>query len=67
MRGPAQPANLADPALYARLDDAAIKNIIEKGKGEMPPFKGWLKGEELDNLVAYLHTLPTAKKRSLKK
>ena len=58
MRGPAQPANLADPKLYERLDDAAIANTIEKGKGEMPPFKGWIQGEELKNLIAYLHTLP---------
>ena len=58
MPGPTQPANLANPKLYERLDNAAIKRVVREGKGEMPGFGQWIKDKELDDLIAYLHTLP---------
>lgn len=58
MRGPAQPRDLADPKLYETLDNAAIKRVVREGKGEMPGFGEWIKDKELDDLIAYLHTLP---------
>lgn len=60
--GPKQPRNLTDPKVYEQLDNAAIKRVIRNGKGEMPGFGQWMKDKELDELIAYLHTLPAQEK-----
>ncbi len=57
--GPVQPRNLADPKVYETLSDAAIENVVRKGKGEMPAFGEWIKGPQMKDLIAYLHTLPS--------
>jgi mono/diheme cytochrome c family protein len=38
------------------MSDAAIKNIVENGKGKMRPLKS-VTGVELDNVVAYVKSL----------
>jgi cytochrome c551 len=36
---------------------AEIRAILQDGKGKMPPFKDKLTPEDVNNLLAYLHTL----------
>jgi mono/diheme cytochrome c family protein len=36
---------------------AEIRTILQDGKGKMPPFKDKLTPEDVNNLLAYLHTL----------
>jgi mono/diheme cytochrome c family protein len=51
------PRDLTDPALQARLDDAAIRETIRYGKGQMPPFGAALVPEDVDDLLVYVRTL----------
>ena len=36
---------------------AQIRLIIQNGKGKMPPWKSMLTPEQVDDLIAYIHTL----------
>jgi len=40
-----------------KLDDAALKGIITKGKNKMPAYEGKLTKEQIDKLVAYIRSL----------
>ena len=57
------PANFPDPARLAnRSDDRILKTIREGGASVglspvMPPWKGVIKDEDIQNLAAYLRTL----------
>jgi mono/diheme cytochrome c family protein len=64
MRGPTQPRDLADAQVYKQLNNAAIKRVVREGKGEMPGFGDWIKDNELNDLIAYLHTLPDQAKQA---
>ncbi len=64
--GPVQPRNLTDPKVYETLDSAAIKRVIRDGKGEMPGFGQWMKDKELNELIAYLRTLPAQERERQK-
>ncbi len=66
MPGPVQPRNLTDPKVYETLDSAAIKRVIRDGKGEMPGFGQWMKDKELNELIAYLRTLPAQERERQK-
>jgi mono/diheme cytochrome c family protein len=46
-----------DPTSLKALTDAQIYDIIEKGKGSMPPEEGRAKPDEIWNLVIYLRSL----------
>ena len=52
------PRDLSDPALYTRLDDAAIARVIKEGKGPMPAFGKFLSEAEIALVIEHLHTLP---------
>jgi cytochrome c6 len=39
-------------------DDAALAEVITKGRGKMPAFGAKIKAEDVTKLVAYLRTLP---------
>ena len=41
--------------------DAALAEVISKGKGKMPPFASKIKSDDIDKLVAYIREL--AKKK----
>lgn len=51
------PPDLATPALQQRLSDAAFKQVIREGKGQMPPFGQMLADEEVNDLLVYLRSL----------
>jgi mono/diheme cytochrome c family protein len=46
-----------DPSALKDLTDGAIFDIIDKGKGSMPPEHGRAKPDEIWNLVIYLRSL----------
>jgi mono/diheme cytochrome c family protein len=52
------------PSLYGEMKQphpkksaTEIRAILENGKGKMPSFKDKLTNQDIDNLLAYLHTL----------
>ena len=52
------------PSLYGEMKKprpkksaTEIRTILENGKGKMPSFHDKLTSQEIDNLLAYLHTL----------
>ena len=50
------PPDLTAPALQQRLTDAAFKQVIRAGKGQMPPFGQMLSDEEVNDLLVYLRS-----------
>ncbi len=54
---PVMPRDLSDPGLYVRLSDSDLKASIKNGKGAMPAFGVALEDEDLDQVIAHLHTL----------
>ena len=51
------PRDLTDPALQARLDDAALRETIRFGKGQMPAFGAALPEEDVRDLIVFVRTL----------
>jgi mono/diheme cytochrome c family protein len=48
------------PSLYGEMkkkSDAQVREILKNGKGKMPSFDGKLTPADINNLLAYLHTL----------
>ena len=41
------------------MTDAALNNVITNGSGKMPAFQNNLSGDQISNLVQYLHQLQT--------
>jgi cytochrome c6 len=41
--------------------DEALEEVLEKGKGKMPAYKGKLKEEEIDALVKFIRTFAPKK------
>lgn len=56
--GTAKAKNLADPKLFERLGEQGVKDVIRGGRGAMPSYGGVLDEQDLNDLVAYLRTLP---------
>jgi mono/diheme cytochrome c family protein len=52
--GLAPPRNFADPAFQASRTDAQLREVIVKGKGQMPPFGKLFDEPQLDQLVAHV-------------
>ncbi|MBX3130917.1 MAG: cytochrome c [Polyangiaceae bacterium] len=50
------PRDLTDPSLYE--DPDALRETILRGQGQMPAFRKVLVGQDLDDLMAFLVTLP---------
>lgn len=50
------PRDLTDPALQTRLDDAALRETIHFGKGQMPAFGAALAQEDVNDLVVYVRS-----------
>lgn len=50
------PKQLSDGKLFPRTD-AAIRELIEKGTKNMPPLSQGMTPQEIDEILAYLHTL----------
>lgn len=50
------PTELSDGTLFPRTDEA-IRELIGKGTKNMPPLMKGITPEELDDILAYLHTL----------
>jgi len=48
---------LTDPELQARLGDAALRETIHFGKGQMPPFGAALADTEVSDVVLYVRSL----------
>lgn len=55
------PRDLTDPALQTRLDDAALRETIHFGKGQMPAFGAALVDEDVSDLVSFIRTLRRTK------
>jgi len=51
------PRDLTDPELQARLGDAALRETIHFGKGQMPPFGAALADTEVSDVVLYVRSL----------
>lgn len=47
--------------------DAELTQIIDNGKGKMPPFKSQLKPEQVKDLVAYIKDMGSSNASSAKK
>jgi mono/diheme cytochrome c family protein len=54
---PVVPRDLSNPAFYQQRSDAELKASIKNGKGAMPAFGVALEDEDLDQVIAHLHTL----------
>ncbi len=58
-----KPKDLTDSAYVSKLDDKYLQNVISKGgaaMGKSPLMPSWsnsLKGEDIQNLIAYIRTL----------
>jgi len=52
-----KPRDLSDPALYARLDDAALAQVVREGKGQMPAFGRLLPDEDVALVAKYVRSL----------
>jgi mono/diheme cytochrome c family protein len=52
------PRDLGDPKLFAILSEDQMRDVIRNGKGYMPPIGRVFSAAELDDLLAFLHTLP---------
>jgi mono/diheme cytochrome c family protein len=50
------PRDLTDPALQTRLDDAALRETIHFGKGQMPAFGAALVEGDMNDLVTYVRS-----------
>ncbi|MBI3935250.1 MAG: cytochrome c [Acidobacteria bacterium] len=50
------PTKLSNGELFPRTD-AAIRELIEKGTTNMPPLSKGMSVQEIDDILAYLHTL----------
>ena len=50
------PTELSDGRLFPRTDEA-IRGLIEKGTRNMPPLMKGITPQELDDILAYMHTL----------
>ena len=48
---------MADGTVMTRHDEPTIRKQVEEGSSAMPPMKGVLSKQELDDLIAYLRTL----------
>ncbi|MBI4460097.1 MAG: cytochrome c [Acidobacteria bacterium] len=48
---------MADGTVMTRHDEPTIRKQIEEGSSSMPPMKGVLSKQELDDLMAYLRSL----------
>lgn len=55
---PSPPRDLTDPAFHAERTDEQLLFVLRNGKGAMPPFGALLEEAQLQELVAYLRTLP---------
>ena len=51
------PHKMADGTIMSRHDEPTIRKQVELGSSSMPPMKGVLSKQELDDLIAYLRTL----------
>jgi mono/diheme cytochrome c family protein len=51
------PRDLTDPDLQGRMDDAALRETIHYGKGQMPPFGAALPYAEVTDLLSYVRSL----------
>jgi mono/diheme cytochrome c family protein len=51
------PRDLTDPVLQEQLNDAAIRDVIQHGKGQMPNFGVVLPEEDITDVIAYVRTL----------
>ncbi len=58
----APPRNLRDPAWQASVTDEAIRASIVAGKGTMPSFGALLEPASVDDVIAFIRTLPEAKR-----
>lgn len=58
-----KPTAFADPASFKGLTDADLKKLIVEGKPPMPAFKGSLKDQEVDSVVAFIKSLPARAKK----
>ncbi len=58
-----KPTAFADPAYFKGLTDADLKKSIVDGKPPMPAFKGTLKDQEVDNVVAFIKSFPARAKK----
>lgn len=57
------PKDLTDPALHERLGEGGLRRTLRDGKGQMPAFGNLLPEQEIDELIAYLKTLPNPASR----
>jgi mono/diheme cytochrome c family protein len=50
------PTRLSDGTEFPRTDEA-IRELVEKGTGNMPPLMKGVTPQELEDILAYMHTL----------
>jgi mono/diheme cytochrome c family protein len=52
------PRDLTDAAFHASVSDDDLRRVIRVGKNQMPAFGGLLGDEDLNNVIAFIRTLP---------
>jgi mono/diheme cytochrome c family protein len=49
--------DLTSAEVHGKLDDAALKELIKKGRGQMPPFQAALTEDQINLVIGYVRTL----------
>lgn len=55
------PPDLSNPPVTRRLDDRALTDLIRTGRGAMPGFGAQLSAEEIELVIAHLHSFDQAR------
>jgi mono/diheme cytochrome c family protein len=52
------PRDLTNAEFHAQITDEQLRRVIRVGKGQMPAFGGLMGDEDLNNVIAFIRTLP---------
>jgi mono/diheme cytochrome c family protein len=52
------PRDLTNGEFHAQITDEQLRRVIRVGKGQMPAFGGLMGDEDLNNVIAFIRTLP---------
>jgi mono/diheme cytochrome c family protein len=52
------PRDLSNPEFHASVSDDDLRRVIRVGKNQMPAFGGLMGDEDLNNVIAFIRTLP---------
>ncbi|HTV20324.1 MAG TPA: cytochrome c [Polyangiaceae bacterium] len=56
------PRDLTNAEFHAQVSDDDLRRVIRVGKGQMPAFGGLMGDDDLNNVIAFIRTLPPGAK-----